>query len=117
MSIVGWIHSTYIPTHPWRSAMPPSEDRFRRQESFVPQESLALLDISVIGVGAIGRQAALQLTALGVRRLKLIDFDVVELTNVTTQGYLSSDIGSSKVEATAQAVRQIDPTIELTLVE
>jgi len=95
--------------------MPPSEDRFRRQEAFVPREALALLDVSVIGVGAIGRQVALQLAALGVRRLKLIDFDFVELTNVTTQGYLATDIGSSKVEATAQAVRQIDPTIEVVL--
>ena len=34
-------------------------DRFVRQQDLVPQERLAALSISVIGVGAIGRQVAL----------------------------------------------------------
>ena len=42
---------------------------------------------TVIGVGAIGRQVALQLAAIGAPRLQLVDFDEVDLTNVTTQGY------------------------------
>jgi sulfur carrier protein ThiS adenylyltransferase len=97
--------------------MPNSDSRFARQDAFVPQDVLALLDVTVIGVGAIGRQVALQLAALGVRQLKLIDFDLVEPTNVTTQGYLTADVGLSKVEATALAVRQIDPSLELALIE
>ncbi len=91
--------------------------RFARQDALVPQDILAPLDVTVIGVGAIGRQIAVQLASLGVRKLKLIDFDFVEPTNVTTQGYLQADLGMSKVEATARALRQIDPSIELTLVE
>src|SRR3954468_13424343 len=63
-------------------------DRFVRQQDLVPAAKLADLRITVIGVGAIGRQAALQLAAIGARSLKLIDFDRVDLTNVTTQGYL-----------------------------
>src|SRR6266550_1279110 len=97
--------------------MPPSENRFARQDAFVPREALSPLEVTVIGVGAIGRQLVLQLASLGVRKLKLIDFDFVEPTNVTTQGYLASDIGLSKVEATARAVRQIDATVQLILVE
>jgi sulfur carrier protein ThiS adenylyltransferase len=83
----------------------------------VPRDVLAPLEVTVIGVGAIGRQVALQLAALGVRKLKLVDFDLVEITNVTTQGYLAQDIGLSKVAATARAVRQIDPEIQLSLIE
>jgi sulfur carrier protein ThiS adenylyltransferase len=83
----------------------------------VPRDVLAPLEVTVIGVGAIGRQVALQLAALGVRKLQLVDFDNVEITNVTTQGYLAQDIGLSKVEATARAVRQIDPEIQLSLME
>ena len=97
--------------------MASSDSRFARQETLVPQEALAQLEITVIGVGAIGRQVALQLAALGVQKLKLVDFDFVEPTNVTTQGYLSADIGLSKIEAAARAVRQIDAGIELSLVE
>lgn len=92
-------------------------DRFQRQESLLPRERLLGLDVSIIGVGAIGRQVALQLAALGVARLQLVDFDKVELTNVTTQGYLREDIGRAKVDATASAVWQIDPQIEVDTVQ
>jgi len=86
-------------------------DRFERQQDLVPTDRLAHLTTTVIGVGAIGRQVALQLAAIGVRRMQLIDFDRVELTNVTTQGYLACDIGRLKVDATRQAVEAIDSTV------
>jgi sulfur carrier protein ThiS adenylyltransferase len=89
------------------------ENRFVRQQELVPQEQLATVTASVIGVGAIGRQVALQLAALGARRLQLIDFDQVDLTNVTTQGYWHSDVGQSKVVATATAIAKLDPTIQV----
>src|SRR5687768_3250414 len=98
---------------PGRASMNATSDRFQRQESLVPRDQLAALAVSIIGVGAIGRQVALQLAASGVRNLQLVDFDKVELTNVTTQGYLHEDVGRTKVDATAGAVWQIDPKIEV----
>src|SRR5262245_8401944 len=93
-----------------------SAGRFARQAELVPFERLAKVTASVIGVGAIGRQVALQLAAIGVRRLQLVDFDVVEITNVTTQGYSRDDIGRSKVDATADAVQHVDPQIAVEMV-
>ncbi|TWU33823.1 ThiF family adenylyltransferase [Novipirellula artificiosorum] len=93
--------------------MKEAQDRFVRQSALVPADRLSGLTVTVIGVGAIGRQVALQLASVGVRQIQLIDFDTVEPTNVTTQGYLASDIGKTKVTATSQAIRQIDPIIEL----
>ena len=43
--------------------------------------------------------------------MQIIDFDVVDLSNVTTQGYLTGDVGRPKVEATAAVIRQLDPSI------
>ena len=86
-------------------------NRFSRQSDLVPQSKLEEITATVIGVGAIGRQVALQLAALGVPRLQLIDFDTVEETNVTTQGYDFEDVGQLKVDATAAAVQRIDPMI------
>ena len=80
----------------------------------VPQEKLTELTATVIGVGAVGRQVALQLAAIGVRRLQIFDFDDVELTNITTQGYGHGDLGLPKVLATAQAITRIDPSIIVT---
>lgn len=94
-----------------------SIDRFQRQTDLVPRSAIDGLSVAVIGVGAIGRQVALQLAALGASRLSLTDFDVVELTNVTTQGYLAEDLGLAKVEATGRALRRIDPQLSLELIE
>ena len=87
------------------------KNRFERQAGLVPLDQLANKLITVIGVGAIGRQVALQLASIGVNRLQLIDFDKVEMTNVTTQGYQADDVGQFKVIATAQAIAQIDGEI------
>jgi sulfur carrier protein ThiS adenylyltransferase len=97
--------------------VPETVRRFERQEELVPQEVLSKLRISVIGVGAIGRQVTLQLAAMGAKHLQLIDFDQVEWTNVTTQGYLARDVGQPKVIAAGNAVRLIEPEIELALVQ
>ncbi|MCA9022834.1 MAG: ThiF family adenylyltransferase [Planctomycetaceae bacterium] len=91
-------------------------DRFVRQSDLVPQEILKPMTVTVIGVGAIGRQVALQLAALGVRRLQLIDFDQVEPTNITTQGYLAVDLGQFKVEATARALQAIDAELKIEII-
>ena len=63
-------------------------DRDLRQRDIIPPPALAACHATVIGVGAIGRQVALQLAAIGIPKLTLIDFDVVEPVNLAPQGYL-----------------------------
>lgn len=94
-----------------------SSDRFARQQDLIPAARLAEVMMTVIGVGAIGRQVALQLAAIGVRRLQLVDFDRVDHTNITTQGYLLDDVGHLKVQAVSRAIARLDPTVEVELVE
>ena len=86
-------------------------NRFASQLELAPPERLAGLRASVIGVGAIGRQVALQLAALGVPRLQLVDFDTVEVSNITTQGYCQVELGQAKVAATAAAIARLDRSI------
>jgi sulfur carrier protein ThiS adenylyltransferase len=91
-------------------------DRFARQAELVPRDRLERLSITVIGAGAIGRQVAVQLAAIGAKQLQLVDFDRVEASNVTTQGYLACDVGSLKVDATAGAIWQIEPQTAVTCI-
>ena len=88
-------------------------DRFERQRELVPRDKLSAETATVIGVGAIGRQVALQLTALGVPKLQLIDFDLVEPSNITSQGYLTADVGRPKVQATGDACQQLEHLLEV----
>ena len=89
------------------------QDRFIRQRELVPADRLANITVTVIGVGAIGRQVALQLGAVGAPRIQLVDFDTDDLANVTTQGYLADDVGQPKVLATADAIHRLDGSIHV----
>ena len=82
--------------------------RYSRQQDIVPPDRLASCQATVVGVGAIGRQVALQLTAMGIPWLQLIDFDTVEISNLASQGYLVKDMNQPKVDATAAFCRQMN---------
>ena len=97
--------------------IPVEVDRFIRQRELVPADRLAVITTTIIGVGAIGRQVALGLAAIGARRIQLVDFDHVDASNLTTQGYLAADIGEPKVLATAAAIGQLDPSIDVVTVQ
>ncbi|QDV55356.1 ThiF family adenylyltransferase [Rosistilla oblonga] len=93
------------------------ENRFERQSQLVPADRLADVTATVIGVGAIGRQVAMQLAYIGVPSIQLIDFDAVDLSNTTTQGYRKHEIGWAKPFACSQAISEIAPSIEVIRVE
>jgi molybdopterin-synthase adenylyltransferase len=93
------------------STMIPNRDV--RQRGLVPPERLAECDAVVIGVGAIGRQVAIQLAALGMPKLTLFDDDLVEVANLAPQGYWPEDLNCPKVSATAQICRRIHPIIHV----
>jgi len=92
------------------------EERYSRQKDIIPADRLAACKATVIGVGAIGRQVALQLTAMGIPWLQIIDFDVVELSNLASQGYLEDDLGKFKVDAIADLCRKINSSLEIHVV-
>ena len=88
-------------------------DRDMRQRDIVPPERLAQCRATVVGVGAIGRQVALQLAAVGVPWLQLIDHDSVEPVNLACQGFLEDDLGRPKVEAVGDSCHCINHMLEV----
>jgi molybdopterin/thiamine biosynthesis adenylyltransferase len=84
-------------------------DRDIRQRELVPPERLASCHAAVIGVGAIGRQVALQLAAVGVTFLVLYDHDTVAVENLAAQGYRPDQLGQNKADATALDCQRINP--------
>ena len=93
-----------------------NEERYSRQRDIVPPERIAECKATVVGVGAIGRQVALQLTAMGIPWLQLIDYDVVEKSNLASQGYLEEDLDKLKVNTTVQLCQRINSSLEIHVV-
>ena len=95
---------------------PNMDDRYSRQRDIIPAERLASCQATVIGVGAIGRQVALQLAAMGISWLQLVDFDLVEPSNLASQGYLEDDLGRDKVAATCNQCQRINHSLDIQVV-
>jgi molybdopterin/thiamine biosynthesis adenylyltransferase len=68
----------------------------------------------IIGAGGLGSPAALYLAASGVGRITLVDDDEVDLTNLQRQVmHTTARVGQPKVESGREALRQINPDIEV----
>ncbi len=93
-----------------------NNERYSRQADIVPRKRILDCKATVIGVGAIGRQVAIELAAIGVPHIQLIDFDVAEVSNIASQGYFAKDIGRPKIDATCDLLRQINPDLKVELV-
>jgi molybdopterin-synthase adenylyltransferase len=93
--------------------LPDLSRRDIRQRDLVPPQKLAACHALVIGVGAVGRQVAMQLAATGISRMTLVDHDFVAVENLAPQGYWPQDLDKAKVEATADLCRKVNPLIDL----
>ena len=74
-------------------------DLYRNQSSILNIEDYDYLKIAIMGLGSIGSFLAVALNKLGFKNLILIDDDIVEAHNVTTQFYFKNSVGSLKVDA------------------
>ncbi len=78
------------------------------------QERLKAASVLIVGLGGLGSPAALYLTAAGVGRIGLLDFDRVDETNLQRQVlHGTSAVGRSKVESARQRLRDLNPHVEL----
>ena len=63
----------------------------------------------ILGCGAIGSSAAIQIARMGANSLYLYDFDKVEEPNIGVSQYGYSHIGKYKVDALKEILTDIDP--------
>lgn len=90
-----------------------STDRAIRQRDLVPPAELAHWHVLVVGVGAIGRQVALQLASMGADSMTLVDHDTVGIENLAVQGYSPDEIGLRKVVAVTASCCRLLPEIQI----
>jgi hypothetical protein len=70
-------------------------------------------NIALLGVGALGSTLGEMLVRAGVRKIALVDEDVLEAGNVTRHVATLVDVGKRKVAVVAQRLRQISPTVRV----
>jgi sulfur-carrier protein adenylyltransferase/sulfurtransferase len=76
------------------------------------QRRLKAARVLIIGAGGLGSPLSLYLAAAGVGTLGLVDFDVVDITNLQRQLlYGSRDVGRAKLEAAADRIRDVNPHV------
>ena len=79
-----------------------------RQKELIPPDKLKEIEAHVIGCGAIGRQVACMLSAMGVPTINLIDHDSIEVVNLGPQAWSTEYLGQHKVLAVAENLQMIN---------
>ena len=76
------------------------------------QKKLKNARVLVVGTGGLGAPLLLYLTAAGVGTIGIVDFDVVDISNLQRQVlFTTADIGRPKVEAAAERLKALNPHI------
>jgi len=80
----------------------------------VGQRKLLNANISLIGLGALGSPIAYYLVAAGIGKLKIVDFDTVNLSNLHRQIiHFTDDIDRLKTESAIEKLNKINPDCEI----
>jgi len=78
------------------------------------QQKLKAAKVLCIGAGGLGSPLALYLTAAGVGTLGMVDFDVVDYTNLQRQIiHSTADVGRKKLDSAADKLKAINPFVNL----
>ena len=78
------------------------------------QLKLKQAKVLLIGTGGLGAPLGLYLAAAGVGRIGLVDFDVVDFTNLQRQViHFTSDVGRKKLDSAINKMREINPFVRL----
>ena len=88
------------------------EDLLKRNVKGI-SEKLKKAKVCILGLGGLGSNVAVLLARAGIGYLKLVDFDIVEASNLNRQQYRISHIGLKKTEAMKTIIKEINPFVEV----
>jgi sulfur carrier protein ThiS adenylyltransferase len=83
---------------------------------YLKPEQLSLIQSKKIGIGGaggLGSNCAMMLVRTGFKHLEIIDFDVIDASNLNRQQYFANEVGLSKVDVTRQRLLDINPDLDI----
>ena len=82
------------------------------------QKKLKKASVLCVGAGGLGSPLAFYLTAAGVGRIGIVDFDVVDFSNLQRQIlHTTDDVGRSKLDSAADKLKALNPNVNVELHE
>ena len=78
------------------------------------QQKLKAAKVLLVGTGGLGAPLGLYLAAAGIGKIGLVDFDIVDYTNLQRQViHFTSDVGRRKIESASEKMKAINPYVEI----
>lgn len=79
-------------------------------------EKLRASSVGIAGLGGLGSNIAMALARSGVGRLVIVDFDIVEKSNLNRQAYFTDQVGQHKTEALMVNIERANPDVGVTAI-
>ncbi len=77
------------------------------------QDKLKNAVVGIAGIGGLGSNVALSLARIGIGKLIIADFDVVEMSNLNRQQYFINQLGMKKVDALEEVINNCNPFVDI----
>ena len=77
------------------------------------QDKLINAKVAILGLGGLGSNIAFSLARLGVGNICIMDFDIVDITNIFRQNYRISHVGRLKTQCLKEEIEEINPYINV----
>jgi sulfur carrier protein ThiS adenylyltransferase len=88
--------------------------------TYLTPEERAVLEsarVGIAGAGGLGSNCAMHLVRAGIQHLTVVDFDVVNESNLNRQFFFRDQLGQKKVEALKENLLRIDPDADIRAVD
>jgi len=78
-------------------------------------EKIQQVHVGIAGAGGLGSNCAVNLTRSGFKRFTIVDFDLLEWSNLNRQFYFAHQVGKPKIEMLKENLLAINPDLDLKL--
>lgn len=77
------------------------------------KQKLSNFHVGLAGCGGLGSNCAMALARSGVGKLTIVDFDIIDMSNLNRQYYFHAQLGKKKVLALKDNIEKVDPKIQV----
>lgn len=112
-------HEIFVDSLPNENTISSRTDQFFKQHlSIAQQEQIRNSNILILGCGGIGSSIAWIFASLGVKRITIVDFDIIEISNLNRMFMFDiTDVGKKKVFVIKDKLNKLYPDIEITAID